>query len=193
VSDVGFQYHYPFNNGAFIQWTGNGRGWIDFNFGVNSLTRGAAAPDLIDVAATNIETLGFDGVNTTEEVSIVLELNHNWAEGTVIKPHVHWYPTTTDQGNVNWQLEYVLVADEGVVSASTTINVIQAAGGVAWVPRFASFADIVTTGYTIGTQLHARLFRDPTDSDTYGADAALATFGLHVLLDTIGSREVASK
>ena len=190
---MGFDFHLPFNKGAPLIFTGDGRMWLDFNFGVNSLTRGAGAPDLINVAGTDIETLGFDGINTTEEVSIVLEMNHNWAEETLIKPHVHWYPTTTDQGNVNWQLEYVFVAMGAVVGASTTINIIQAAAGVAWTHQLAAFADIDATGLLIGTQLHVRLFRDPTDSDTYAADAALATFGLHVLIDSLGSREVFAK
>lgn len=167
--------------------------WIDFNFGINALSRGAAAPDIIDLAGTDIETLGFDGVNTTEEVSVVLELNHNWKEGTVLKPHVHWYAVNANAGNVNWQMEYVLVPIGGVVPAPTTINVIQAAPGVAWQGMFAVFADIVTTGFTIGTQLHIRLFRDPTDNDTYGSDAALATLGLHVQVDALGSRQVGVK
>lgn len=190
---MGFDFHLPFNKGAPLIFTGDGRMWIDFNFGINALGRGASAPDIINLAGTNIETLGFDGINTTEEVSIALEMNHNWAEQTVVKLHVHWYPTTTDQGNVNWQAEYVFVARGAVVGASTTINIVQAAGGVAWTERFATFADIVTTGLLIGTQLHVRLFRDPTDNDTYEADAALATFGLHVLVDSLGSREVLTK
>lgn len=182
-----------FESNGFLAFYGNARAWTDFNFGINALARGAAAPDLIDLSGTDIETLGFDGGASTEEVSVVLELNHNWAEGTVIKPHLHWYPTTTDAGNVNWQLEYVFVGFDAVVGASTTINVIQAAGGVAWAAHLASFDDIDTTGLLIATQLHARLFRDPTDNDTYGADAALATFGFHVLIDTLGSRGVITK
>lgn len=166
--------------------------WIDFNFGINSLSRGAAAPDRINLATTGIETLGFDGVNTTEEVSVVLELNHNWKEGTILKPHVHWYPVNANQGNVNWQLEYVLVHGT-TVPASDTINVIVATTGIAWDSIFSEFPDIDATGYLIGTQMHLRLFRDPTDNDTYGSDAALATFGLHVQIDTLGSRQVGIK
>lgn len=166
--------------------------YIDFNFGINSLSRGSSAPDIIDLSATNIETLGFDGINTTEEVSIVLELNHNWKEGTNLRPHIHWYATTAAVGNVNWQMEYVLV-NENVVPASTVINTIAATPGVAWQEIFTNLPQIVTTGYVIGTQLHLRLFRDPTDNDTYGADAALATFGLHVEIDTLGSRQVSVK
>lgn len=183
-----------FEPDGFYSAHGEARAWIDFNFGAGALSRGASAPDLINLSATSIQTLGFDGVNTLEQVSTVLELNHNWAEGTIIKPHIHWYPTTSAAGSVKWQMEYVIVASDGVVPASTTISVIQSAGGVAWTERFASFPDIDASGYLIGSQMHIRIFRDPADGDDdYGADAALATFGLHVLLDTLGSREVASK
>lgn len=166
--------------------------WLDFNFGIGGLARGASAPDLIALGTTSIETLGFDGINTPEEVSVALELNHNWKEGTNLKPHIHWYPTTAAAGNVNWQMEYVLVHGN-VVPASTIINVIVATPGVAWRSVFTNFPEIVTTGFVIGTQFHVRLFRDPTDNDTYGSDVALATFGVHVQIDTLGSRQVAIK
>jgi hypothetical protein len=167
--------------------------WIDFNFGVNSLARGSSAPDIINLSGTNIETLGFDGVNTTEEVSVVLELNHNWKEGTVLKPHIHWYAVNGNLGNVNWQMDYVLLAFGATVPAATTINTIVATPGIAWQATLTSLPDIDASGFLLGTQMHIRLFRDPTDNDTYGADAALATFGLHVQVDTLGSRQVVVK
>lgn len=183
-----------FDTNGWLQSRGDGRSWVDFNFGVGALNRGAAAPDLISLGATNIETLGFNGVNTLEQVSAVVEMNHNWAESTIIKPHVHWYPTTNGAGNVMWQLEYAVVGAGDTVPASTTITVTQAAGGVAWASFFAAFPDIDLAGFTIGAQMHLRLFRDPTiGADTYGADAALATFGLHVLVDSFGSRLPATK
>jgi len=191
---LGFQYARPFNNRQFLQFEGDGRAWIDFNFGIGALRRGSAAPDLIDVGSTDIETLGFDGVNTLEEVSNALELNHNWAEGTTLRPHVHWYPTTNDAGNVKWNMDYVIVSSGAVVGAATTISVTQAAGGVAWTERYAALPDITTAGLVIGAQMHLRLYRDPNDEDdTYGADAALATFGLHVLIDSLGSSSEATK
>jgi hypothetical protein len=185
-----------FEDDGFLEFHGDARAWVDYNFGVGALSRGASAPDLISLSATSIQTLGFDGVNTLEQVSATLELNHNWAEGTIIKPHVHWYPSTAGAGSVEWFMEYVIVEDGAVVPASTTIAILQAAGGVAWYPKFAAFPDIVTTGVTIGAQMHIRLYRNPTagnPDDTYGADAALATFGLHVLVNTLGSRQVAIK
>lgn len=179
---------------GFMAAYGDARAYIDYNFGIGALARGAAAPDLINLSATSIQTLGFNGVNTLEQVSTVLELNHDWAEGTTIMPHIHWYPTTAGAGNVLWQMEYVIVPRYSLVPGSTTITVVQAAGGIAWTERFASLPNILTPGITIGAQMHIRLFRDPTaGADTYGSDAALATFGLHVLINTLGSREVILK
>lgn len=49
------------------------------------------------------------------------------------------------------------------------------------------------TGYEIGSQFNARLYRVPTGVDTYADDAAVMTVGLHVLVDTFGSREESDK
>lgn len=170
---------------------GDARQWVDFNFGVGALGRGASAPDLINLGGTNIEVLGFNGINTTEEVSVLLEMDHMWAQGTAIYPHVHWMASTAAAGNVKWQIEYVVVEMiDGDLPAATTIAIVQAAPGVAWRTAFQEFAPIVMTGFTMGSQVVARLFRDPTDGqDTYGADAALLSFGFHVLVNSLGSRE----
>ncbi len=74
--------------------------WIDWNFDGATLAQGAAAPDVINWNSTTIRVSAFDGVNTPEALSKVLELNHDWKEGTIIKPHIHWTPTTTGAGNV---------------------------------------------------------------------------------------------
>ena len=93
-----------------------------------------------------------------------------------------------------WQLE-IGYAHEGVFVDWGTIAVLQAAGGVAWSEQYAAFPAVATPGLTIGTQIAARLFRDPTaGDDDYGSDAALTfTFGFHVLVNTFGSRQQATK
>ena len=61
---------------------------------------------------------------------------------------------------------------------------------------FSEFDDIVLAEtFDIGTQLGFALYRDPgaQNDDTYGADAALLTVGLHVLVDGLGSCQVAVK
>ena len=189
-----FRYTPPYSE--FLMLTGNSRAWLDFNFDVGALRSGASAPDMVQLNGTTIFVAAFDGANTLEQVDFVVELNHNWAEGTPLYPHLHWYPTTAGAGNVIWYLEHCLVNSSAPIGgvASLTINTgAIAAGGVAWANKFNDFPSIVTTGYTIGTQAHFRFYRNPTGSDTYGDDAAVATVGLHVLIDTLGSRGISTK
>jgi hypothetical protein len=166
--------------------------WIDYNFPVSSLGRGASPPDFIQLSSTGIYVAGFDGVNTVEQVFGSIEMNHNWAEGTVIKPHVHWLPSSAAAGNVKWYLTYTLTQDGDVEPSSTTISVTTATNSTAWENLRSDFPDIVTTGKVIGAQFSFRFYRDP-DDDTYAADAAAKTIGLHVQVNSLGSRQVGIK
>jgi hypothetical protein len=180
-----------FNNTA-IEMQNDATVWVDLNFGGASL-RGATAPDFIALNGGNIQVRGFDGVNTTEELFGQVEMNHYWKEGSTIYPHLHWMPSTAAAGNVNWQLDYNIIADDATPAGETNINTVVATPEVAWQGVFTGLPSIDMSGYGIGTQFAFRLFRDPTDSDTYGADAALLTFGLHIEVDTIGSRQITTK
>lgn len=178
-----------------LHFVGGATVWRDFNFGVGALGAGASAPDLVPVNGTGVVLYGFDGNVTTEQLYASLEMDHEWKEGSVIYPHIHWMPTTNNAGNVKWQLEYIWVdKNHGAVGASTTITVTADAGGVAWDSRFTNFPTIDGTGKTIGSQMMIRLFRNPADvADTYPNDATVITFGFHVEVDTVGSREIATK
>lgn len=191
--DVNGGNYDEFDEDGFLQFYGDGRAWIDYNFDGASLARGATAPDLIAWDTSDILVSAFDGANTLERLSKVVELNHDWAEATVIKPHVHWAPTTADAGSVEWFLQWFAVL--GTVNTGiATVAVLQAASGVAWAEQRAGFPDItVLAGHLIGTQMGFSLYRDPgagNPDDDYGADAALLTVGLHVRVNTLGSREV---
>ena len=104
-----FSYNIPRKLNADDLKVGGEGVWIDFNFDGSSLGRGADAPNLIDWDGSRIRVLGFDGGNTTESVSKVIELNHNWKEGTIIKPHVHWGPVDGNAGDVEWFLDWFAV------------------------------------------------------------------------------------
>lgn len=174
---------------------GNARRWVDFNFSAISLGAGASAPDPVQVKGGTIYTRAFDGNVTAEQLFGSLELNHDWAEGTIIKPHVHWMPTTTNAGNVKWRLTRA-ISQDGLLTGENTVTAVSAAGGTAWVEKRADFTDINLAGYKIGAQFMYRLWRDPANvdgEDTYPDDAAVQTFGLHVLIDTLGSASVGTK
>jgi hypothetical protein len=164
--------------------------WNDINMPASALRLGATAPDAITIlGAGSIEALGFDGAATTEAVNGSAEILHGYVEGSDIEFHVHWMPTTANAGNVKWQLEYSWINNGGTFANPTTISIVQAAGGTAWVHKRADFPSISGTGKVINSAVVFRLFRDPSDgSDTYGDDAALVQVGIHYQIDVYGSR-----
>jgi hypothetical protein len=164
--------------------------WDDLNMSQASLRLGASSPDLINVlGAGGIYTLAFDGLATAEEVHGTLDMPHGYLEGSDVKFHVHWMPTTTDAGNVKWQIEYSWVNLGEAFPNPTTTSAVGAAGGTAWSHNEDDFSTISGTGKNIGTAMLFRLFRDPADGeDTYGFDAALIQIGLHIQVDVYGSR-----
>jgi hypothetical protein len=182
-----------------LKFSGDAVVWKDDNFDISTLgTALGDAPDVIALSSTNIEVVCFSGATLPlggiEEVSGCREIQHDYLQGSNITPHIHWYPTTNDAGNVVWQLEYCIVRGGNVVGAATTITVTQAAGGVAWTQKRADWTAITGTGLQIGDQIHFRLFRDYNHaSDTYEHDAAAATFGFHYQVDTVGSRTITAK
>lgn len=178
-----------------LLFTGDATVWDDINKSLLPLTTGASVPDIIAVNGDSIlKVRSFDGVTVTEELGESLEIIHNYMEGTNIVPHVHWCPTTSDAGNVKWQLRYMWIDREGVFESGATISVVAAAGGVAWKEQRTNFPEISGTGKHIGSRFIFILFRDPTDAaDTYTHDAAAFDFGIHYQIDTIGSRGVTAK
>lgn len=169
--------------------------WRDYFISGLALGSGASAPDLITLGGSgNISVYAFDGNATTEQLYGCLELDHDYKEGSDFTFHVHWCPTTTDVGNVKWGLDYRVMPLGGTLTAEVNTSLtVTAAGGTAWAGKF-SGVTISGTGRTIGDQIAFRLYRNPTDgSDTYGADAAILTLGLHVQCDSHGSKSQTAK
>jgi hypothetical protein len=168
--------------------------WKDINVGGVLLARASVnQPTQVAIDGTNILTYAFDGNTLVKELHGAFEYQHDGKEETNIIFHVHWYPTTAGAGNVKWQLEYWMRKGT-TYKLTNTITVISAATGTAWDEIRASFPAVSGTNLEIETQIHLRLFRDPTDGDdTYAADAAVGTVGIHYEIDTIGSRQVATK
>lgn len=160
----------------------------DLSIPAHALTLGAQAPDAVSILGSGgIKGLAFDGNATTESMHGSTEMLHKYVIGTDINPHVHWMPTTADIGSVKWQLEYSWQNEEGVFTNPTTVFGITTSTGTAWTLQRTNFPTMNGTGKDIGSGIIFRIFRDPTDSDTYGADAALVHIGVHYKVDTLGS------
>jgi hypothetical protein len=171
--------------------------WNDIIIPAFSLGTGASAPDLVNFLDTgNLTVYGFNGAGSTpiEQLYGSFEFFHGWKEGSTISIHVHWVPTVSSVGNVKWQLEYSWANSGAVFPAVTVISVTTASGGTAWTHLKSEFPDVVGTGFTIGSTMNFRLFRDPGDvADTYTDDAGLLSIGIHHQCDTIGSVQRTTK
>jgi hypothetical protein len=169
--------------------------WDDLNFPALVLSKEADfGPTLGNISTSSVETLMFNGVDKMNMVFMSSEILHSYKEGSNITPHIHWMPTTSGAGNVEWWLQYAWLSVNGTYSLTTSVNVTQAAGGVAWKHLYIDFPAVNGSGQLIGSQIFFKLYRNPLAAvDTYGADAALMSFGIHFEMDTIGSSSQLSK
>ena len=164
--------------------------WDDIVIQGYNLGTGASAPDLINFTPiSSMQIHGFDGTITSEQVFAQVEIPHDWAEGTEIRPHIHWTPNNSSAGSVKWFMDYVIANVDGVFSGSQTLSVVDASDGVAWKNQVAALGSINMAGYNISAHIIMRIYRNPTDAqDTYGSDAGLLTIGIHYQKDTFGSK-----
>lgn len=174
---------------------GNATVWEDLRISLNTRYSGNTTPDLDPFAgSSSLLEYTFDGGSQMEEIFFEVQLPHSWAEGTTIKPHVHWSPRTAGTGNVVWQFEYTWSNFLGTYPTPTTITVTQAADGTAYKSQIAAFPDITDATKKISSLLMCRLFRDPSHtSDTYAGDAYLLGFDIHYEINTVGSRQEYTK
>lgn len=188
LGDNGITNYTEFSTTGNMRAYGSARCWKDINYNPNSLGKTTGSnPDTIVLNGTNIEVSGFSP-STEEEVSFSLELDHEYAEGTDIKAHVHWLPSTNAAGNVVWGLEYVIVSKDDVVSGATTATVTVGTDSTAWKQHADGITTISGTGLKMGDIIYARFYRDATSvNDTYVADACATSIGFHIQVDSIGS------
>jgi hypothetical protein len=166
--------------------------WDDFTAGASTLgALGSVNPDAVTLfGAGGIKGLAFDGGSTTEMLHGSTELLHGYAEGTPLRVHVHWMPTTADAGSVLWQLEYSILNPNEVATAPTIISAADPAAGAAWTHQVVGIDTITDVSMKIGSHLMYRIFRDPSESaDDYTQDAVLMSVGIHAKNNSGGSRQ----
>lgn len=166
----------------------------DINLGAATLSRPAASQPDIDQfkdnlgADTGVETYAFA---PTEKVSGSFEIQHDYKEGTDLNPHIHFQiidaPTGTDK--VKWQLIYTISRNSNTLSPATTITVEQDVD-TQYAFYITSFPAIDGSSVQIGDQFLFQLSRVAASADEFAGDALLSTFGLHIQLDTMGSRQL---
>lgn len=131
--------------------------------------------------------------SATDSVYLIAQIPHAWAEGTVLRPHVHWTKTTDAAGGVYWQLSYRwagigAVISEAVEIGSATANV--ADDDTANQHALTELGNIDATGKKISDMLLMVLSRvHNNEADDYGASARLLEFDIHYQVSSPGSRQ----
>lgn len=115
------------------------------------------------------------------EVWISFHINHEYAPGTVIYPHIHWSTAGTNTGVVRWGIEYTVAKcyDQEAFPASSTIYLEQAASAVPYQHQIVE-VDLANTIPTTHLETDAvilmRVFRDGAHANDTCTDPAFGLF-----------------
>jgi len=171
--------------------------WRDINLGAGVFTNPASSiPGEVQFvdntgANTGIYTYGFA---VGEKVSGDFEMQHDYKEGTDLYFHVHFQgndaPTGTDK--VRWQLTYTFMQDGETLAPATPITK-ECDCDTQYEAIRCDFDAIDGTDIKIGDQFLFTLERIAATTDEYAGDAVVATIGMHIQLDTLGSRQIGTK
>jgi predicted RecA/RadA family phage recombinase len=174
--------------------TGANTVWEDLRFPAQAINPPGNVDDADIEPATGC--LLFDA-SATEVCMGVAQLPHAWKQGSAIRAHLHWTPTSTNTGNVYWRLDYQVknIGETFDFSAGwTTANTLDAADGVSGKHQIHQLAEITMTDKTVSCMIHWKLSRIGGDgTDTYTADARLLEFDIHYEVDSMGSDEELTK
>jgi hypothetical protein len=137
-----------------------------------------------------------------EPASVMVELPHDWIEGTPIKPHIHWLQEQSDIPN--FILAYKIAKNGELYTKEANFNnhtkTVCGTPMYTWVSnglqQTCPFPDISTVGMSISDKILVTVFRDSTNAsglfagvDPVATDVIAWDFGVHYLSDGTGSKE----
>lgn len=134
-NDIMFEFKSNDGSITYLQLTKRGLihkyGWKDNIVPFIATGSGNAAPSLVD-DVNGWKRLSF-GAN--DEVYLDWHVNHDYAQGTLGFPHIHWMPTTTMVAGqtVSWEVSYIVAKGhqqgESLLATPTTFSVTYTADG----------------------------------------------------------------
>jgi hypothetical protein len=155
--------------------TSGNYGWRDLQAPFTVRTTNSQNNPSWMVLFNGMQGLGFSA-NTMNQVWIDFHIDHDYAMGTNLYPHIHWCPTTNDSGVVRWGVEYTVAKghQQQAFPATTLIYVEQTVqSNQQWVHFVAESSDldsIAPTNVEPDTVIKIRFFRDAAHpNDTYPA------------------------
>jgi len=192
---IGSQDNYAQFDINGVSLAGTSTVWDDFRLSaISSKLPTSNAPDFVlfkNDGGTSVGTYAYAfDKNTNESVFYVMQLPHNWKEGSDLKAHVHWCPIDTGTGNVRWALEYTWANIGGTFGNATSFVMQDAADGTAYKHQMTDATTLTATGKTHSSMLVCRLFRSAVNAaDTYDNDAIFLELDFHYEVESLGDRD----
>lgn len=130
-----------------------------------------------------------DVLASQDYVFVQIQLSHKYKIGTPIECHLHWSPSSTNTGDVNFSLEYAWVGlGQTYTAPYKKISAKQAGSGVAMQSQIFSFPDLNANGEGFSSVLVGKLMRESAHStDTFTGNAYVSYFDCHYEQDKLGS------
>lgn len=186
-----------------LEFNGDATVWDDYVVPMSRALFGGAAndPTLTKIADNGASSAGVwafvfgDG----DEVLVTVQMPHRWKEGTTIQPHIHFFTMTdvTPTDNFGIEFEYWWADTNEDFPANTTLETVEIPTGAnsQYQHQLANItaAGIDGTGHTISSVLLCRIKRVAAVDDNYGGGVAIMDFDVHFEIDTVGSRQIATK
>jgi hypothetical protein len=162
--------------------------WKDLIVPVVGLGTSSAAPSP-QAFLTSLSGYGFQ---RDDYLFGCFEIQHDYNEGSDLRIHIHWAPSSTNTGDVVWHFDYSYANVDDVMPAAARLTVIQAGAGAADTHQLAEFAPVISgANRKIGCIVPFRLTRGSAgDGDTYTAAAIALNIGVHYECDSLGSNQL---
>ena len=163
--------------------TRTAEGWRDNIVQLVPQVGNPEAPEL-NIFRDGIHAYNFAAGQNTEACAY-FHVDHDYALGTALYPHVHWAIQSSATGTVRWGIEYTVAKghQQMAFGATTTVYVEQVATGTPYLHYVAevSLANAIPgTNIEPDTLILCRFFRDGAHpNDTLAADAFVFCVDLH--------------
>lgn len=131
-----------------------------------------------------------------DEVQFSVQLPHRGKADSILYPHVHFSPTTTGTGTVQFIMEYYPANVNGQFPATPeTVTMTKTwAVNQQWYHLIAPTASGMDIGsWSLSNVWMCRLYRDNTVTGNYAAAVTFLYFDVHVEIDAFGSAAEYSK
>ncbi len=178
--------------------TGTGVMWDDLRVPLSEPSTGTTKPlwnEFPYTASGSYPYLNWFRASGIDEMYFVVQLPHNWNEGTSIMAHIHWVPSEAGASGPTvprWGLQYCWLNLGETYSSYTTIYGTTTTTSEDLVMSrhyITPLGTITGTGKTISSMLVCRIFRDGDNAaDSYAGLAGALEVDFHYQVNSMGSR-----